>query len=123
MKITILGQEYEIIHQTEKENQKLENADGICETYSKKIILNNFEISSNTLDNVEDYKNKVLRHEVIHAFIHESGLDLMSEWARNEEMVDFFAIQIPKMIEVFRELKIIKEKEVDKYNTKEQEEN
>ncbi len=45
-------------------------------------------------------KNK--RHEIIHAFLFESGLAENSEWAQNEEMVDFFAIQFPKLMEVFK---------------------
>ena len=32
----------------------------------------------------------------------ESGLAENSEWAQNEEMVDFFAIQFPKLMEVFK---------------------
>jgi hypothetical protein len=38
----------------------------------------------------------------------ESGLNASSNsvegWARNEEMVDWFAIQMPKLIKTFREL-------------------
>ena len=45
-------------------------------------------------------KNK--RHEIIHAFLFESGLAENSEWAQNEEMVDFFAIQFPKLMEAFK---------------------
>ena len=54
----------------------------------------------------------ILRHELIHAFLSESGLsysslNYSSGWAKNEEMVDFFAIQFPKIAKVFKELKII----------------
>lgn len=49
---------------------------------------------------VQIMKNK--RHEIIHAFLFESGLAENSEWAQNEEMVDFFAIQFPKLMEVFK---------------------
>jgi hypothetical protein len=46
-----------------------------------------------------------LRHEIIHAFIAESGLRGssldVSHWALNEEMVDWFALQLPKMLSVF----------------------
>lgn len=37
---------------------------------------------------------------IIHAFLHESGLDVCS-WAHNEEMVDWLAIQFPKLYEAF----------------------
>ena len=45
------------------------------------------------------------RHEIIQAFLNESGLQGSSvtagPWARNEEMVDRFAIQSPKIYEAF----------------------
>ena len=52
-----------------------------------------------------------LRHEVLHAFLFESGLSETAGfsgcWATNEEMVDWFAIQSPKIFEVFSELDLI----------------
>jgi hypothetical protein len=45
---------------------------------------------------------------VIHAYLSESGLNSSSNgvdcWARNEEMVDWFAIQMPKIVKTFGEL-------------------
>ena len=42
---------------------------------------------------------------MIHAFMFESGLDCNSNnvegWARNEEMVDWMAIQMPKIMDVY----------------------
>ena len=43
-----------------------------------------------------------LRHEIIHAFLFESGLQtcaftIEGPWAENEEMIDWFANMIPKM--------------------------
>ena len=49
---------------------------------------------------VQIRKNK--RHEIIHAFLFESGLAENSSWAQNEEMVDFFAIQFSKLVEAFK---------------------
>ena len=49
------------------------------------------------------YKNSVKRHELIHAFLYESGLDACS-WANNEEMVDWIAIQFPKLFKAFQEV-------------------
>lgn len=56
----------------------------------------------------ESYYKKVLRHELMHAFLNESGLSANSTvpdcaWAKNEEMVDWFAIQSPKIFKVFSE--------------------
>lgn len=53
-------------------------------------------------------EKECLRHEIVHAFLNESGLKDNSingcdAWARNEEMVDWFAIQGPKIYKAWRE--------------------
>lgn len=49
-----------------------------------------------------------IRHEIIHAYLMESGLNTSTNaidcWARNEEMVDWFAIQFPKILDTFEKL-------------------
>ena len=108
--VNILGTEYSIHKQSAKENPKLEDNDGICEQYSKEIILNILEEEKQDemcVENVEELEKKTLRHEIIHAYLGESGLRSSSEWAENEEMVDWFAIQLPKIFETFKELDVI----------------
>jgi hypothetical protein len=50
---------------------------------------------------------RVVRHEIVHAFLMESGLDESSNpadaWATNEEMVDWFARQGPKIYKAWKE--------------------
>ena len=53
-----------------------------------------------TFNNIAEFEKKVLRHEIIHAFFGESGLRSQSEYAQNEELIDWIAIQIPKIVEV-----------------------
>lgn len=106
-KINILGTEYEILIQSEDDNPKLKESVGLCEHYSKKIILSSLDEAKTDVmcvDNLPEFEKKVLRHEVIHAFLGESGLRGCSDWAENEEMVDFFAIQIPKIAKAFEQL-------------------
>lgn len=105
MKVNILGQEYNIIFEEEGRCKEVD-ANGLCEGYSKEIYIDDFETTKETVLNSDEYKRKVLRHELIHAFLIESGLDANS-WARNEEMVDWFAYQLPKMFKVMKELNII----------------
>ncbi len=108
--VNILGTEYRVIIQSESENPKLKECSGLCEQYSKKIILNDCKDVENDVmrvDNFEAYKKKVARHEVLHAFFGESGLMAQSDFAENEEMVDWFAIQSPKIYKVFAELDIL----------------
>ena len=57
--------------------------------------------------NLNEHKKKLIRHEIIHAFLFESGLGENSNWAQNEEMVDWLAFQIPKVVEVFQKIDCI----------------
>lgn len=108
--VNILGMEYEILVQSEDENPKLKECDGLCEQYSKKIVLNDGKYAENevmTVDNLEEYKKKVLRHELYHAFFGESGLRSHSDYAENEELIDWLAIMSPRIFKVFQELDIL----------------
>lgn len=102
MKVKILGTEYEIIRNAEeKDYPQLKKCDGFTDFSIKKIVVADFDKDESSIDDLEWYKNKVLRHEIVHAFIHESGLAENCDWARNEEMTDWIAIQFTKMLEVF----------------------
>lgn len=66
------------------------------------------------LQDYESWKKVILRHEILHAFLFESGLDASSiatygAWAINEEMVDWFAIQSPKIFAAYQNLGILGE--------------
>lgn len=104
MKINILGTNYEIRKVSEKEYPKLSimNANGLAELYSKELIIN-AEMNPNSgqeFANFKGFENKVVRHEIIHAFFHESGLD---DYTTDEDLVNWIALQFPKMLKVFQE--------------------
>ena len=44
---------------------------------------------------------KVLRHEIVHAFLIESGM-FQASWGGNEDIVDWIALQIPKMVDAMK---------------------
>lgn len=98
-KVNILGIEYEVKFLSEKEDKRLEEFDGYIDVYSKLIIVENSR-TGNIYD-IAKHRNKVLRHEIVHAFLYESGLSENSSspccWAENEEMVDWIAIQGEKI--------------------------
>lgn len=48
-----------------------------------------------------------MRHELTHAMLSESGLQSESAWAMNEEIVDWIAIQGPKLMEVWSTAKCL----------------
>lgn len=109
-KVNILGTEYQILTQSESENPKLKECNGICEQYSKKIVLNDMETVKDDVmcvENFDDFLKKVLRHEIFHAFFGESGLKGCSEYAENEELIDWLAVQSPKIFKVFQELDLL----------------
>lgn len=112
--VNILGTEYTIRFATENGYPNLKCNDGYTDTSSKEIIIDDmtiYEDDVSTKRNIKAYKNQVLRHEVVHAFLAESGIDgnghSTDHWEFNEEMVDWFAIQSPKIFKVFQKLDIL----------------
>lgn len=93
MQIDILGTEYTFLTKTKYEDVSLEIMDGYCKPYEKLIIVEKNE-------DVE-FRNRVTRHEIIHAYLFESGLQ---ELTNNEILVDWLAIQFPKLSKTFNEL-------------------
>ena len=113
--INILGIDYRVLiaKMDDDDNLGKANADGYCDHCSRKIVIADFEDSKHfTWENEEDkdrYAKRVLRHEIVHAFFSESGLSENSlvyqgSWCKNEEMVDWFAIQSPRIMNAFKEL-------------------
>lgn len=108
MKVNILGTEYEIIKDaTEEKYPKLKNCDGYTDFSVKKIVVSKFEKDDMSIEDLESYSKKVLRHELVHAFMYESGLDGESPYARNEELIDWIAIQFKKILKAFENTKAI----------------
>ena len=112
MQIEVLGTKYTIEYRSYKKDKKLENLDGYTDISTKLIVVeDDFDNRNLSIADIKKYKNKVLRHEIVHAFLHESGLDCNSNraynWAENEEMVDWFAIQGPKIYAIYIKLNIL----------------
>lgn len=104
-KINVLGTEYTLMVCGEDEDPRLDGCDGLCDETVKQLLVDSY--SKNRDDptckkNLEVQISKNKRHEIIHAFLFESGLAENSQWAQIEEMVDFFAIQSPKLFETFK---------------------
>lgn len=114
--VTVLGQDYIIHFVLRSENKvfkKKENTDGYCCGINKTIV-----IDKHTIDRFEKEEDKILylkyllRHELIHAFLYESGLNNSAEkyrlpWTRNEEMVDWIALQSKKIFNLFNEYELL----------------
>lgn len=102
-KINVLGTEYTIFLQSEDE--RLIDCDGFCDKTTKEIHIGRFPADCD-LGNPLVYEKKIMRHELVHAFMFESGLAEGWEHQSNgqEELtVDWFAYMAPKLFEAFLE--------------------
>lgn len=117
-KVNILGTEYTIEKKAFKDEQQFEkrNIDGYCDGQLKIIVYCDMTTHPIMRDESDEYckacERHTLRHEIVHAFFNESGLmessaQFRDGWSQNEEMVDWIAIQFPKMMVVFRTLNIL----------------
>lgn len=100
MKIDVLGTKYNIIIDSELEKI---NADGECKRYIKLIRIrpeDSMCYDESTVDERSKCFKEVLRHEIIHAFFDESGLN---NYSSDEQLVDWLAIQFPKLQKAFNE--------------------
>lgn len=93
-KVNVLGTEYTI------ENEKLEECDGYCDKTTHRVVVTDKREESD-LGDFESYQRKVMRHELVHAFLFESGLH--QEFGHDEVTIDWFAAQFQKMVKAFRE--------------------
>lgn len=107
-KINILGTEYTIYLRTGEECKKLDENDagGFCEPYAKELYVRDLpreKPDPATVAKPEGNVKHNIRHEITHAFLFESGLAVCSNWAANEELVDWIALQAPKLAKAFEE--------------------
>ncbi len=113
MRVSILGTDYEIIKRKYDDDERFreKNYDGYCEGLTKRIVHCDMTTypgwDKESPEAIVAAEKQTLRHEIVHAFFDESGLqdngNVFSEsWAVNEEMVDWFAIQGPKIYEAWR---------------------
>lgn len=110
-KINVLGTDYTVIIIARENEKRLEESDGFCDKTSKEIMIADFEREEYDISDIEWYRKKVIRHEIIHAFLFESGLHENFEnhqWGGvDESIVDWIAIQFPKIQKVYEELEVL----------------
>lgn len=114
MKVDILGTKYAIIQKNYSEDESFEKNSwaGYCNIFSKQIVVcdmhtyKGWEKEHETT--ISEAHKQNLRHEIVHAFLMESGLNDNSSnadgpWAHNEEMVDWIALQGLKIYKAWQE--------------------
>lgn len=114
MIVNILGTDYKIIVKKYDEEEAFErrSIDGYCDGYTKQIVVCDMATykgwEHETKETIEQCQKATLRHEIVHAFLNESGLmdstfAYDGGWSKNEEMVDWIALQSPKMYKAFEQ--------------------
>lgn len=110
--VNILGTEYrvEIVEKFDDDEDNL--AGGFTNPDLHVIKLRDLtkldEWSGESEEKVAVREKEIFRHEIVHAYLNESGLKVNAgvtgcSWAHNEEMVDWIAIQGPKIMETWKE--------------------
>ena len=113
MEISVLGVAYKVNRYAYKDKPIFEknSYDGYCDSVVKEIAILDLKTHPQLCDESEEWCRKAekntLRHEIVHAFLGESGLSDSSlqysaGWAKNEEMVDWIAFQFNKIMECFK---------------------
>lgn len=105
--INILGTDYKIKENCNVDDYTpLQDNEAYTDFTTKEIIIGEYGKEYNSVKNLEYHIKKVKRHEIIHALLYESGLDCNTDWATNEEIVDWIAMQYPKMKKIFSKLDV-----------------
>lgn len=98
-KVNILGTKYTLsFSNSEKDNYITSTCDGYCDKSDKTIVI--WDGTGTNLNYVKEHINSIIRHEIIHAFLNESGLQdswRHKEQGHDETTIDWFAHQMPKM--------------------------
>ena len=86
--VNVMGTQYKVYVDNEDNNPYLKNASAFVATELKRIYLDE-TVHQTSL-------SRTIKHELVHAFLIESGLDIET-WANNEEIVDWIALQLDKI--------------------------
>lgn len=96
----ILGSDWTIkVKKMQEDDRLCNNATGFTDWTTREIVIMDIR-GDTTLGNPERFMKKVLRHEMVHAFMFESGLG--DDWehqetGHDETVVDWIALQLHKL--------------------------
>ena len=109
--LNILGTKWRLKEVSRDSDPMFGTVDGFTDRSSKTMyVANESIVEPGAFMNWPEYMKSVKRHEIIHAFMLESGLAQETyhpPYGADEQAVDFFAIQFPKMLEVFKKAEAI----------------
>lgn len=111
--VNILGTEYKVAIKPYSEDEAFNCSIGYCDGYTKEIVVCDLsthpEYKKDPVETREACEKVTLRHEIVHAFLNESGLmssacEVSGAWCKNEEMVDWIALQGEKIYKAWSEV-------------------
>jgi hypothetical protein len=106
MQVNVLGTMYTIQESNKVDDPALEECDGYCDDTVKLCVIDSMNCSdAMAKQNMNEYKKKVIRHELVHAFLFECGL-AENSWAANEEIVDWIANMHHKLHAAFEQAEL-----------------
>lgn len=103
MRVDVLGTKYTVIEKACKDEPMFysNEAAGYCDPTVRQIVIRkDMPPVRNPVDNHQQIKQETIRHELMHAFFFEGG---MTDWGQNEMLVEFMAVQFPKMQKAMQE--------------------
>lgn len=111
--VDILGTHYKLVTKDYSEDPMFEQygSGAYCDNSANAFVLCNMVTypgweQADPRD-ITNQEKELLRHEIVHAFLFGSGLGANSgaagAWATNEEMVDWIALQGPKIYKAWKE--------------------
>ena len=106
--INILGKDYTIMEQNEFDDARLARTNGYCDWSEQKIVIDeNLSKRDNAMriGNVEMCREKIIRHEIMHAFFMASGL---TQYSQDETLVEWFATQAYEIFQAMSDAGAIK---------------
>ena len=102
--IDVLGVTYSLHLTPEADDPKLETMDGYTDPSIKRIVVSDVHErppADDDVQNMEWFQKNIIRHELIHAFVIESGCQ-DALW-HSEEMVRWLAYMFPRLLAAFNE--------------------
>lgn len=99
MKINVLGTPYELVTANLPEDR-----DGECDRFRKVMTVRPDSELDGDAETKPEYRRAIIRHEIVHAFLFESGL---SEYGCDEALVEWVALKMPQMVEAMQKAKAL----------------
>ena len=102
--INVLGHVYNVLIISENKvpndlKFKHETANGLCENYSNELIIFNDNPKPKNYRRLDLLREKVSRHELLHAYFNKSGLTQLLSTDAEEAIVDMLAINYYQIAE------------------------